>query len=568
MPVRYEYVGEWGGKGTGDGEFEYLADVAVGPDGTTYAADYFNDRVQLFTPTGSFLGSWLGWPPGSFPGAWDVAVAPSGVVYIPDDIYDRVLYFSAAGEYLGAWGTEGSGEGELRSPNGVAVGPDGRVYVADAGNCRVQYFTATGEYLGQWRAEGAGLTYGEELRHLAVGPDGRVYVTDKSNNCVRFYTPEGEYAGRWGSAGDGGGEFYSPKAIAVARDGTVYVADFGNCRIQRFTADGEFLGGWGERGYGEGQFNCPEDVAVTADGAVIVAAGRNLELQFFSGGGEFLYSWNAIPSDAFRPASSSYAVAAGPNGEIYVVEMASGNIRFYTAEGDFVGESSDQWTRERRFVGPHGLAVTAEGVVCINAAGRHVQYFTPAGGYIGGWFSDYNLGDGNDVAVGLRGDVYLTDVISDRVLRFSPSGEVITTWGSHGVGDGEFWGIGRLAVGRDGRVYVTDTGNDRVQCFSAAGDLLGKLGTRGDADGRFDSPRAIAIGPEGNVFVVDEGREMGAARVQYFEADGELLGQYFFRGYDGELLTSVDLLAVSADGIVYVAAGSGRIQYFRPVYEE
>lgn len=47
---------KWGGKGTGAGEFgDSIGDIAVAPDGSVYATDPGNHRVQVFSPEGLFL---------------------------------------------------------------------------------------------------------------------------------------------------------------------------------------------------------------------------------------------------------------------------------------------------------------------------------------------------------------------------------------------------------------------------------------------------------------------------------------------------------------------------------
>ena len=42
------------------GEFNYPTDVALGPEGTLYVADGFNDRIQVFGADGRFLRKWGG----------------------------------------------------------------------------------------------------------------------------------------------------------------------------------------------------------------------------------------------------------------------------------------------------------------------------------------------------------------------------------------------------------------------------------------------------------------------------------------------------------------------------
>jgi hypothetical protein len=82
-----------------------------------------------------------------------VAVATDGTVYVADagNGNHRIQHFSATGTFLGTWGGQGSGDGQFNNPFGVAVAPDGTVYVADGGNHRIQVFGT--DYPNAWRGE-------------------------------------------------------------------------------------------------------------------------------------------------------------------------------------------------------------------------------------------------------------------------------------------------------------------------------------------------------------------------------------------------------------------------------
>lgn len=130
------------------GRLHYPTDVAFGPDGTLYVADAYNNRIQRFAPDGRVLAVWGG-PLGSgIPGPWrgwfhvatGVAVDLEGDVYVADFYNDRVQKFGPSGEFKAEWGAEGPELGEFDRPTDVAVGPKGRVYVVDFGNNRVQVF--------------------------------------------------------------------------------------------------------------------------------------------------------------------------------------------------------------------------------------------------------------------------------------------------------------------------------------------------------------------------------------------------------------------------------------------
>jgi AbrB family looped-hinge helix DNA binding protein len=126
------------------GRFNYPTDVAVAADGSVYVADGYNDRVQVFAADGRFLRAWGG--PfavnvhgpfnGWFATVTALALAPDGSVFAADFYNDRVQKFTRDGRFLTAFGT---GPNPPRhSAMGVAAAPDGAIYVTDFGRDQIQ----------------------------------------------------------------------------------------------------------------------------------------------------------------------------------------------------------------------------------------------------------------------------------------------------------------------------------------------------------------------------------------------------------------------------------------------
>jgi DNA-binding beta-propeller fold protein YncE len=226
------FKGVWGGRGTGNGQFERPWGITVGPDGRVYVADHDNNRVQYFTPNGSFLGKWgqFGKANGELIRPCGITSAPDGTVYVADEGNERIQRFTATGSFLRKWGHIGHGPGEFFYPYDVGVSVSGnRVFVVDGStNQDVQYFTRSGFFLGRWD-----LTF-ESPRYLTVSPAGPVFLTDATGHCVWFYSGSGSLLGRWGYEGWGPGEFDYPKGLAVSVTGSrVYITDL-SARVQYF----------------------------------------------------------------------------------------------------------------------------------------------------------------------------------------------------------------------------------------------------------------------------------------------------------------------------------------------
>ena len=116
-----DLIAQWGGFGTGDGQFNQPEGVALS-NGFVYVADELNRRMQKFTTLGGFVLKWgtPGSGNGQFGLVWDVATDPVGNVYVIDYGNHRVQKFDQNGNFLLKWGSFGTGNGQFTNPRGVA----------------------------------------------------------------------------------------------------------------------------------------------------------------------------------------------------------------------------------------------------------------------------------------------------------------------------------------------------------------------------------------------------------------------------------------------------------------
>lgn len=98
----------------------------MGPDGNVYVSDSQNHRIQVFSPTGSFLRMWgqSGTSAGQVFNPGDVTTTPAGNLAVLDGT-SRVQEFRVDGTFV-----RELGDAHLRDNADVAFGPSGAMYVS------------------------------------------------------------------------------------------------------------------------------------------------------------------------------------------------------------------------------------------------------------------------------------------------------------------------------------------------------------------------------------------------------------------------------------------------------
>ena len=163
------------------------------------------------------------------------------------------------------------------------------------------------------------------------------------------------------------------------------------------------------------------------------------------------------------------------------------------------------------------------------------------------------------VAVDRDDNIYVTDRVNHRILKFNSNGDFQTAVGSHGSEKLEFkTPIGICCNKELELLYVCDRDNCRIQILTTDLDFVNYLGNGGSGEGQFLSPRYATLDDSNNLYVVDDRNN----RVQVFTADGKFL-RMFSKKNDKETLISPYAIAVDSYNIVYVSeSSSNRISMF------
>jgi len=244
-------------------------------------------------------------------------------------------------------------------------------------------------------------------------------------------------------------------------------------------------------------------------------------------------------------------------------------------EADYIVGSTG--SEPGQFMRPRGIALAADGSLYVADTENHrIQHLGPDGSLLKGWGSfaastesvEAPPGTFNEpwgIAVAPDGSVYVADTWNNRIQKFTPDGEFVTSWG-YGISQTEdpfgFYGPRAVAVDPEGRVLVTDTGNKRVVVFDADGNFLTQFGQAGLLPGEFDEPVGLATDALGQVFVADTWNQ----RIQVFlkASDGSYspLTSWDVVAWYGQSLDNKPFIAVYGNSLFAVDPEGYRILEF------
>ncbi len=389
---------------------------------------------------------------------------------------------------------------------------------------------------------------------VAVDQQGNIFVAEQLNHRVQKLSSTGQPIAQWGTYGEGPGQFREPSGVAVDTSGNLYIADRGNSRIQKLGADGHVLAQWG----GPGQLTSPAAVALDSQGNVYVADSGSSRIQKFSATGQALQQWGVF-GEGPGQFSTPTGIAVDAQGDMYVVDQGNARIQKLAADGQALaqwGSGTEVGTPtpgQLTLSTPTSIVLDSAGNLLVTDSGANrIVKLSPIGSEVATW-GEWGGGPGEfeyplGIATDAQGSILIADHDNDRVQKLSADGKPLTQWGSERTRPEEFRQPTGVAVDAQGNVYVVDKNNQRVQKLSPSGQPLAQWGAQGDAPGQFSVPMGVAIDTQGNVLVCDA----GSVRVQRFAADGRLLAFWGTRGEAAGQLQQPTGIATDVQGNVYI----------------
>jgi len=174
------------------------------------------------------------------------------------------------------------------------------------------------------------------------------------------------------------------------------------------------------------------------------------------------------------------AIAFSPDGKhFYVFNRGQRALLAFDRKGRFIRKIG-----HGLFKTPHGLRIDEDGNLWTADTSNHlVIKFSPNGKVLmvlgkkgtggKGWFDrDYAqifLNKPSDVAFDADGNIYVADGGNFRIVKYSPTGDVLLTFGEEGAGAGQFNFPHSLVVDAEQRLLIADRENKRIQLFGLDG---------------------------------------------------------------------------------------------------
>ena len=173
----YKLVRRTGTEGGGEGQLHYPNGLCIDNNGDVYVADFYNDRVSVFSKDLNFLkhlGTQQLWYPR------DVKVTPISVVVL-DLSPNCIHFFSRSGDLIRSCVTQGK-DGMVYRPHFFCLDPAGNILITDCRRDNIKILSPSGQLIHTIGKEGHGRGDLYQPHGICLSQTGNIFVVSKSMN--------------------------------------------------------------------------------------------------------------------------------------------------------------------------------------------------------------------------------------------------------------------------------------------------------------------------------------------------------------------------------------------------
>jgi gliding motility-associated-like protein len=586
------------GYGPAPDQFNGAACVHVDSLGNIFVADAANNRIQKFFPGNPNAvtvagGNGFGAALNQLSTPSSVWVDGAGNIYVADVNNERIQKFppgstnATYGKTVAGGNGPGNGADQFSGPNSLCVDREGNIYVSDAGNNRIQKFSQVVDSV-----------YNIDTVLLPSSPGTYTAVVTNSRGCTVTTNAITISPSVRPSVSITGLAIRLSACSAQALDTISFTANpvnGGSNPVYQWQVNGANTGG--DSGTLRGVFKVNDKVTCTltssascASPQTVTSSGYNVTnsnlplVTLASKGGVCLGSDTLVINS-----NSMLTNITWYNGNTVDTVISNAAAIDSAGIGVTVAGGNGQGIAANQFYTPNSICLDGSGNIYVgDQFNFRVQMFPPnstsatngitvAGGNSYGPAT--NQFEPNSVFVDKKGNLYICDHESNRLLKFPPGSSSITygyvAAGNNGQGGypNQFDDPFSVWLDEGGNIFVADAYNGRIEEFppnsSSATNGITVAGGNGygQAANQFTGPYSVCVDQQGYIYVADYGN----SRIQKFppgsssSTDGITIAGGNQQGSAANQLNQPISVFVDNAGNIFVTdVGNNRIQKFPP----
>ena len=265
---------------------------------------------------------------------------------------------------------------------------------------------------------------------------------------------------------------------------------------------------WGVHGIVDGRMHKPRAMAIDPQDRLYIV-DFTARILVYDADGRYLRGWKTPESESGRPTGLTFDPQRN---ELLVADTHYYRVLAYTPEGELLEERTVGGVLGKG-PGAFGFVTDAvrdsQGCLYVSEYGDNdrIQKFSPEGEYLLGWGShgseELQFKRPQNLLIDKQDRLWVCDACNHRMTVFDTEGNKLFGWGEEGSGPGQLYYPYDAVMDDAGDLYLCEYGNHRVQKFTAEGESLGVWGGQGSQPGRLWDPWALVRDSRGRLHVLD-----------------------------------------------------------------